>query len=363
MSVNCRGLSLMSGGLDSQLAIRVLERAGAYVEAVAFATPFFDNSKARAAAEALGVKLHVIDFLEDEISLIENPPHGFGGATNPCIDCHALMIRRAGELMAKLGYDFVATGEVRGQRPMSQNAQSLVTVEKASGLKGRLVRPLSAKLLEPTVPELEGKLDREKLLDISGRSRDRQIALAAEFGIVDYPSPAGGCKLTEDAFGRKLRDLMEHEGLRVREGAEWEGRETSDGRHEGEDVRHETGAVNRVLVELLLVGRRFRLPDGSSVILGRDGKENAKLREVAKLMEGSPSAHATRMSHPLYVAQPKKTRHYQLVTPPAGFVGPTALIPELRSDADFELAKGIVRAWCRGTTEPDRAPFKKFQLT
>ena len=305
----------MSGGLDSQLAIRVLERAGAYVEAVAFATPFFDNSKARTAAEALGVKLHVIDFLDDEISLIENPPHGFGGAMNPCIDCHALMIRRAGELMEKLGFDFVATGEVRGQRPMSQNAQSLLTVEKASGLRGRLVRPLSAKLLEPTVPELEGKLDREKLLDISGRSRDRQIALAAELGIVDYPSPAGGCKLTEDAFGRKLRDLMEHEGLR-----------------------------DRTLIELLLVGRRFRLPDGSGVILGRDGKENAKLKEIA-------------------ASRTMGTSRFLLLTPPQGLVGPTALLPELKSVADRELAEGIVRAWCRGTAEIDRAPYKSYQLT
>ena len=168
--MNCTGLSLLSGGLDSQLAIRVLERAGATVEAIAFETPFFGSERAVAAAKALGVKLHVIDFLADEIELLENPPHGFGGAMNPCIDCHARMIRRAGELMARLGYDFVATGEVRGQRPMSQNAQSLLAVEKASGLKGRLVRPLSAKLLEPTTPEQEGKLDRAKLLDISGRA-------------------------------------------------------------------------------------------------------------------------------------------------------------------------------------------------
>jgi len=306
--VNCRGLSLMSGGLDSQLAIRVLERAGASVEAVAFVTPFFDNAKAQTAAQALGVKLHLIDFLEDEIALIENPPHGFGGAMNPCIDCHALMIRRAGELMTKLGFDFVATGEVRGQRPMSQNAQSLLTVERASGLTGRLVRPLSAKLLEPTIPEREGKLDREKLLDISGRSRDRQIALAAEFGIVDYPSPAGGCKLTEDAFGRKLRDLMEHEGLK-----------------------------DRTMIELLLVGRRFRLPDGSSVILGRDGKENAKLAAMAP--------------------------HRQIITPPPECIGPTALIPELKSETDLKLAEGIVRAWCRGTTESDRTFYKQYQLT
>lgn len=296
----------MSGGLDSQLAIRVLERAGAEVEAVAFQTPFFDNTKATAAAQALGVKLHIVDFTDDELALLENPPHGFGGAMNPCIDCHAMMIRRAGELMQRLGYDFVATGEVRGQRPMSQNAQALVTVEKTSGLVGRLIRPLSAKLLEPTIPELEGKIDREKLLDISGRARDRQIALAAEFGIVDYPSPAGGCKLTEEAFGRKLKDLKDHEGLK-----------------------------DRTLVELLLLGRRFRLPDGSGVILGRDGRENAIL----------------------------KKKPYLVIEPPAGTIGPTALVPALKSESDRALAEGIVRAWSKGTTEADRADYKRFQLT
>ena len=300
----------MSGGLDSQLAVRVLERAGAEVECVSFSTSFFDDTKALKAAAALGVKLHVVDFLDDEISLIENPPHGFGGAMNPCIDCHALMIRRAGEMMERLGFDFVSTGEVRGQRPMSQNAQSLITVEKASGLAGRLVRPLSAKLLEPTIPELEGKLDREKLLDISGRSRERQIALAAEFGIVDYPSPAGGCRLTEAAFGRKLRDLMEHEGLR-----------------------------NRKLIELLGVGRRFRLPDGSGVILGRDANENAQLTSHRSL-DGAI-----------------------VIEPPEGVVGPTAMIPSVKSDADLDIARRIVIAWSRGTTDADREAYKRYQLT
>ena len=295
----------MSGGLDSQLAVRVLERAGAEVQCVSFCTPFFDNCKARAAARSLGVVLHEIDFLDDEISLIEKPPHGFGGAMNPCIDCHALMIRRAGELMERLGFDFVATGEVRGQRPMSQNSQSLVTVEKASGLSGRLVRPLSAKLLPPTIPEAEGLLDREMLLDISGRSRERQIALAAEFGIRNYPSPAGGCRLTEAAFGRRLRDLMEHEGLRRRD-----------------------------LVELLGVGRRFRLPDGSGVILGRDADENALLAKGGGTV----------------------------VEPPDGVPGPVAMIPSAKSEGDVEVARQIVLAWSRGTTEAERAPFKRFQI-
>ena len=304
----------MSGGLDSQLAIRVLQRAGAEVEAVCFSTPFFDISAAKTAAGALGVKLHIVDFTDDEITLIENPPHGFGGAMNPCIDCHALMIKRAGELMTKLGYDFVATGEVQGQRPMSQNKQSMGIVEKCSGLNGRLVRPMSAKLLEPTIPELEGKLDREKLLDISGRGRERQIALAAEFGIVDYPSPAGGCKLTEEGFCRKLKDLKDHEGL-----------------------------GNRRLVELLLVGRRFRLPDGSSVILGRDRVENERLRSLCSA--------ATGMSPPLLNAA---------LVEEQGVPGPTALVPEVKSAADLEMARGIVRAWSRGGTGRER--FKEYQI-
>ena len=307
----------MSGGLDSQLAIRVLQNAGAEVEAVCFSTPFFDISAAKAAADALGVKLHVIDFTDDEISLIENPPHGFGGAMNPCIDCHALMIKRAGELMTKLGFDFVATGEVQGQRPMSQNKQSLGIVEKCSGLKGRLVRPMSAKLLEPTIPELEGKLDREKLLDISGRGRERQIALAAEFGIVDYPSPAGGCKLTEEGFCRKLKDLKEHEGL-----------------------------ANRKLVELLLVGRRFRLPGGSSVILGRDKNENGILKDFGRAH--TPGA-------PLWSGRSPLPTIISSETP-----GPTALVPVVKSEADLEMARQIVRAWSRGGT--GREKFKEFQI-
>ena len=303
----CRGLSLMSGGLDSQLAIRVLQRAGAEVEAVCFSTPFFDISAAKKAADALGVKLHIVDFTDDEISLIENPAHGFGGAMNPCIDCHALMIRRAGEMMTELGYDFVATGEVQGQRPMSQNKQSMGIVEKCSTMKGRLVRPMSAKLLEPTIPELEGKLDREQLLDISGRGRERQIALAAEFGIVDYPSPAGGCKLTEDGFCRKLKDLMDHEGLH-----------------------------DRTLVDLLTVGRRFRLPGGSSVILGRDRIENERLSSLVARLPSS------------------------VLVKNDSVPGPTALVPELKSQDDLELTRQIVCAWSRGGT--GREMLKTFQI-
>ena len=305
--MSCKGFSLMSGGLDSQLAVRVLQRAGAEVEGICFVTPFFSPKAAEQAAAALGIPLNVVDFTDDEIALIENPPHGFGGAMNPCIDCHATMIRRAGEMMLARGFDFVATGEVVGQRPMSQNKQSLGIVAKSSGLEGRLVRPLSALLLEPTLPETEGKLDRTRLLDLQGRGRERQIQLAAEFGIVNYPSPAGGCKLTEEGYGRKLKDLLEHEGLRTRR-----------------------------LVELLAVGRHFRLPDGTGLIVGRDRNDNAVLK--------AESARGTLIAS-------------------EGLPGPTALlVGGPKSDADLARARQIVAAYTKGSGVTDRTFFKDWMV-
>ncbi len=315
-----RGLSLLSGGLDSQLAVKVLQDAGAEVTCVSFETPFFSANAARRAAAALGVAHHVVDFTDDACRLIENPPHGFGGAMNPCIDCHATMIRRAGEMMTALGYDFVATGEVLNQRPMSQNRQSLGVVEKASGLVGRLVRPLSAQLLEPTIPEQEGRLDRSKLLGLSGRRREPQFELARRFGVVDYPSPAGGCKLTEKGFGHRLKDLLEHEGLR-----------------------------DRRLVNLLPVARRFRFPDGTGVILGRDARENAILKEA-----GAVGALVYTVNCP----------------------GPTALVPGAASGEALARVAALVAAWAKYDQLPtsvmtnigevaapyDRAPFLPFQI-
>ena len=287
-----RGLSLLSGGLDSQLAVCVLRDAGAEMEGVTFATPFFAPDAARKAAAALGIPLHVVDFTDDELALIKNPPHGFGGAMNPCIDCHATMIRRAGELMTRLGYDFVATGEVLNQRPMSQNRQSLGVVERSSGLAGRLVRPLSAQLLDPTIPEQEGLIDRSKLLGLAGRRREPQFELAKKYGLEDYPSPAGGCKLTEKGFGRRLKDLMAHEGL-----------------------------ADRRLVELLNIARRFRLPDGTGVILGRDAAENAALAQARA---------------------PTDT-----LLAPVSVPGPTALVPKACTPDGIDQAARLVCAWSR----------------
>ena len=287
-----RGLGLLSGGLDSQLAVCVLRDAGAEMECVTFATPFFSPAAARKAASALGVRLHVVDFTDDELRLVENPPHGFGGAMNPCIDCHATMIARAGRMMEEMGFDFVSTGEVLNQRPMSQNRQSLGVVARCSGLEDRLVRPLCAQLLAPTLPEREGLVDRSKLLGLSGRRREPQFSLAKKYGLVEYPSPAGGCRLTEKGFGRKLKDLKDHEGF-----------------------------ADRRLVDMLDVGRRFRLPGGSSVILGRDARENAALR-------GYSAAGSA-------------------VVAPVSVPGPTALVPACKGEADMDLVRKIVCAWSK----------------
>lgn len=264
-----KGLCLLSGGLDSQLSICVLREQGVHVEAVVFSSPFFKIEAARRAAEKLGVRLHVVSFTRDILGLVKSPPHGFGGGMNPCIDCHALMIRRAGELMGQLGFDFVATGEVLNQRPMSQTRRSLDIVERDAALGGRLLRPLCAQLLEPTVPETEGLVDRSRLLGLSGRSRKPQMELAAKYGLVEYPSPAGGCLLTEKGFCRKLADVRCHEGL--------------------DDER---------LIGLLLFGRHFRLPEGAKCVVGRDSRDNALLKREWRGEEGEVLLHTVNVPGP-----------------------------------------------------------------
>lgn len=285
-----RGLCLLSGGLDSQLAVCVLREQGLHVEAVVFSSPFFKITAARQAAENLKVTLHVVSFTQDILGLVQHPPHGFGGALNPCIDCHALMIRRAGELMAEKGFDFVATGEVLNQRPMSQNRRSLAVVEKDAALNGRLIRPLSALLLDPTLPETEGIVDRNRLLGLSGRSRKPQFELAEKYGLKEYPSPAGGCLLTEKGFCRKLADLRDHEGL--------------------DDER---------LVWLLLHGRHFRLPGGAKCVAGRDARDNQSLKQAM--------------------------RDHDVLLHTVNVPGPTVLIPGGASEADVASAAGLCAAY------------------
>ena len=224
---------------------------GIEVTGISFVTPFFGSEKAEAAARTIGFPLLVRDITMPHLEMVRNPPSGYGKNMNPCIDCHAMMVLEAGRIMEKEGYDFIFTGEVLNERPMSQTRDSLVRVANLSGCADLLLRPLSALLLAETLPEKTGKVDRTRLLDIQGRSRKRQFALAAHFGIEDYPSPGGGCLLTDPGFSRRLRDLFE-------------GGPADAPRY----------------VEMLKTGRHFRLGDGVKAVVGRNHAENQRLLEL-----------------------------------------------------------------------------------
>ena len=227
------------------LAPAWLRRQGIDVEGISFISPFFGAARPRESAAHLQMPLRVVDFTERFLPLIYRPPHGFGRGHNPCIDCHILMLREAGAVMLAEGFDLLFTGEVLGQRPMSQNRGSLNLVARESGFADVLLRPLSARLLRATRPELLGWVDRDRLLDISGRGRKRQLALAAELGITRYPAPAGGCLLTDPGYAARLKELLGHQAQ----------------------------ASPRDF-ELLKWGRHFRLAGGAKVVVGRTQREN-----------------------------------------------------------------------------------------
>ncbi len=207
-----RAILLLSGGLDSILAGLLLQQQGIDILPLSFESPFFSADKAEEAARKQDWPLLVADITKEEIEVIKNPQHGYGKNMNPCLDCHALMVRQAGSLLSHYEADFVATGEVLGERPKSQNFKALRLVEKESGMEGLLLRPLSAKLLPETEVEKKGLVDRQKLLDIKGRSRKRQLDLASTYGLKDYPTPSGGCLLTDPGFSNRLKKLMEWRG-------------------------------------------------------------------------------------------------------------------------------------------------------
>jgi len=199
-----KALLLFSGGLDSLLAAKILQEQGFEIEAVFFKSHFFDIK-----TKKLDFKLRVVDISKKQFEIVKNPEHGYGKNMNPCIDCHLLMLKQAKEIMDKEGFDIVITGEVLDERPMSQNKKSLDFLEKESGLKGKLLRPLSAQLLELTDLEKQGVIDRNKLYAIHGKTRKKQIELANKFGIKNYPTPAGGCLLTDPEFSKRLKELLE----------------------------------------------------------------------------------------------------------------------------------------------------------
>lgn len=199
-----KAVLLMSGGLDSMLAAKLLMDQGIEVFPVCFKSFFFGSDAAKTASDRLGLPLRIVDFSEDQLKIVKSPRYGRGAAINPCIDCHLLMLVKAREIMEKEGYDLVATGEVLEERPLSQNKRSLELIEQRSGLSGKLLRPLSAKLLPVTEAETRGLVERQNLEAISGRSRKRQLELAKIYKIAEIPQPSGGCILCEKDYGDKL---------------------------------------------------------------------------------------------------------------------------------------------------------------
>jgi tRNA U34 2-thiouridine synthase MnmA/TrmU len=307
-----KGIGLLSGGLDSAVAALVLRDAGAEVECLHFFTGFCvtgHNSRvgrkhrpianhALQVAADIGIPVELVDIAEEYLPVVLEPKHGYGRHMNPCVDCRVYMLQKAKQRMERVGADFVFTGEVLGQRPKSQLKRSMYTVEVEAGLEGRLLRPLSAKLLPPTDVEREGRVDRDKLYDIHGRGRKRQIALAAKYGISRYMQPAGGCCfLTDQAFTTKFRDVL----------------------------RHGNGSKpNLEDIFLLGVGRHFRLSASLKVIVGRDETENNFL---AHYVHDHWSARVN------------------------GFNGPTAIVMGGLSGPDFDTIGAMVARYSGGRSE------------
>ncbi len=260
-SVSHRAVALLSGGLDSLLAVLIMLRQGIRVNALRFSTPF-DTLNAdqealaeqfNALAEKWGFDIVIHRLGREMLKIVKNPKHGYGKNMNPCIDCRILMLQEARQVMDAIGADFLVTGEVLGQRPMSQRKDMLYHIDKEAGTPDIVLRPLSAQLLRTTLPERQGIVDREKLYAFSGRSRKPQIALAREFRLHDYPPPAGGCLLTEPNFVHRMKDLLAHD-------------------------------PNPALrdIKLLRTGRHFRYSPACKIIVGRNQAENEIIESLAE---------------------------------------------------------------------------------
>ncbi len=302
-----RALALYSGGLDSLLAMKIVKDQGVEVIAVniniGFGSTTDRSAYMKSMCDQIGVELQILDLRElylDEV--LFDPKYGYGKNFNPCIDCHGFMFRHTGELLKKFDADFMISGEVLGQRPKSQRKEALEQVKGLSQFDDIIVRPLCAKLLEPTKPEREGWIDREKLLDINGRNRQRQLDMAKEIGLEGFESPGGGCLLTDEQFSNRLRDFVEHDTLEV------------------EDI------------DTLKAGRHLRLPDGAKLIIGRHQEDNEKLKAIKS----------------------KKYYHVRL----QGAAGPYSLMDKKASKEDLELAAQFIVTY--GKTELDKKYSVKF---
>ena len=279
-----KAVGLLSGGLDSTLAARLVMEQGIEVEAVNFLTVFCNCTHrgktclaSKSAADKLGIKLKVFEVSKEYFDVVKNPRYGYGSNMNPCLDCRVFMFKKAHDYMKEIGASFLVTGEVLGQRPMSQRRDAMNIIERDAGLKGLILRPLSAKMFEPTISEKTGLVDREKLLDIKGRSRKPQIQLARELHINDYPCPAGGCLLTDQGFANRMRDLMKHKP---------------------------DFTLNDV--QLLKIGRHFRLSPDTKLVVGRDKEENSKLSKLSQTED--VSFYPTKIKGPVGIGKGKFTR-------------------------------------------------------
>jgi len=292
-----RALAMISGGLDSILAAKLVKDQGIEVIGICFKSHFFGPENAIRMTKQIDIPLEVVDFSEAHFHMVKNPKHGHGKNMNPCIDCHAMMMNYAGKMLEKLNADFIITGEVLNQRPMSQTRASLDIVKKESGFSDKILRPLCALNLQPTKMELEGLVDREKLLGISGRGRKEQMELAEKWGIVDYPSPAGGCKLTEPNYSIRLRELLNH-------------KETVDERD----------------LELLRIGRHFRVSPKAKIISTRTGDEAV---EIKKYLTEEDT---------VFLAKE--------------FNGSMIIIVGEPTEEDIEFAAKVTVRYCKGKDEP-----------
>jgi tRNA U34 2-thiouridine synthase MnmA/TrmU len=252
-----KAIGLLSGGLDSTLAVKLMMNQGIKVTALNFITPFCTCTRkgckheANRIAKKFDIPIKVVAAGDEYIQMVKNPKHGYGKNMNPCIDCRIFMLKKAKEYMEEMGASFLFTGEVLGQRPMSQRREAMTIIEKEAGLEGLILRPLSAQFLKPTIPEKEGLIDREKLFGISGRWRKPQMELAEELGIEDYQCPAGGCRLTDTQFAKRVKEAFEHD---------------EDGIQDMNLLKH---------------GKHFRLPSGVKVIVGRNKEENSIISRFA----------------------------------------------------------------------------------
>jgi hypothetical protein len=261
-----KALALLSGGLDSTLVVKMMLDMGIAVEALNFTSPFCTctgknsgcRSEAVRVAQEFDIPIKVIHKGLDYLEIVRNPRHGYGKGVNPCVDCRIYLLSKAKEYMLESGADFIITGEVLDQRPMSQRRDTLRVIERESGLEGLLLRPLSAQHFEPTIPEKEGWVDRDRLLSIKGRSRKALFSLADELNVKNYPCPAGGCLLTELSFVPKVKDIFEH-----------------------------SDELNLRDFTLLKIGRHFRIGDRSKIIIGRNEADNDLLEAVRKPEEAA----------------------------------------------------------------------------